>query len=107
MNKQQYNRYLQSPHWKSLRRKKQRIQRYCQCCGDREDLQRHHKTYARLGHEKLSDIQVLCGENNRNCHYVWHERQKGIGHIRPSYIIHRIYHTYLHMFFLPFRPYDG
>lgn len=89
MNKREYQDYVRyNANWKSVRRKKHHLQHTCQCCGSRETLDIHHKTYENLGHEKLSDLQVLC----RECHYVWHERQKGFGHIRPSYIIHRIAH---------------
>lgn len=91
MNKYEYQDYVRyDAGWKSRRRKAQRLHPVCQCCGDKKFLDTHHRTYLRVGHEKLSDLQVLCGEKNRGCHYVWHERQKGRLHIRPSYIIHRI-----------------
>jgi cytochrome c len=89
MNKLEYQDYVRNnTSWKSIRAKAHKRQRDCLCCGSREELDIHHKTYERLGHEKVTDLQVLC----RDCHYVWHERQKNFWHIRPSYVIHRISH---------------
>ena len=41
----------------------------CSICGETENLNVHHLTYARVGCEKLSDLEVLC----RGCHENEHE----------------------------------
>lgn len=99
MNKSEYRDYVRyDPGWKSRRRKVRRLHPYCQCCADKVYLETHHRTYERVGKERISDLQVLCGEDNRGCHYIWHERQKGLLHIRSSYIIHRIM-CFLHKYY--------
>lgn len=56
-----YSKYLQTPHWQRLRERLKRSSRWeCYSCGSTERLQVHHKTYDRLGHERLSDLVVLC-----------------------------------------------
>lgn len=80
-----YQEYLRQPHWKSIRRKIHKTRDRCQSCGSKEHLDIHHnKGYENIGHEKLSELKLYC----RQCHYWEHERQKGFGNIRPSYIIH-------------------
>ena len=58
-----YGNYIQSRKWKELSAaaKKAGI---CSCCGKKTTLDTHHKTYARLGFEKDSDLTALC----RACH---------------------------------------
>ena len=65
-----YSLYIASSEWKGLasRIRFQRGNR-CESCGtNRTKLDVHHLTYARLGHEKPGDLQVLC----RNCHETKH-----------------------------------
>jgi 5-methylcytosine-specific restriction endonuclease McrA len=38
--------------------------RACQNCGAMGPLQVHHRTYERLGHERIEDLRVLC----KYCH---------------------------------------
>lgn len=65
-----YENYIQSRTWKakSAAIKKTGI---CARCGKKTTLDAHHKTYARLGFEKDSDLIALC----RACHGLEH----GIG----------------------------
>lgn len=62
-----YNEYMPSGAW---RKKKIEVFKHygraCANCGSRNNLQVHHKTYKRLGRERLSDLQVLC----RECHRI-------------------------------------
>lgn len=51
-----YRDYLQSAAWQRVRR--------CQDCGEHRQLEVHHLTYARIGHEEMSDLRVLC----HGCH---------------------------------------
>lgn len=65
IRQEDYREYLNSDHWKKTRAAAlQRAGNKCQGCGGTYDLQVHHKTYARRGHERPEDLEVLC----RNCH---------------------------------------
>ena len=87
MNKFEYRDYVRyNSNWKSLRRKVHHKYKICQSCGSDKNLDVHHKTYKRVGHERLSDLKLYC----RTCHYWEHNREKGFWNIRPSYIIHWI-----------------
>jgi len=56
-----YRLYLRSPLWR-LRRQVWIIGAggRCRQCGSRRQVTIHHRTYARLGHERYADITVLC-----------------------------------------------
>lgn len=67
-----YNQYLNSPHWKDVRRRYYQSKLYhghCECCFRQVPLQLHHKTYKRLGNENLNDFVTLCKE----CHTKSHD----------------------------------
>lgn len=70
----EYRKYLQSEHWKLFRLSilaKRGVA--CEQCGSRHgrpDL--HHKTYARLGAELESDVEILC----RICHQSRHRKPR-------------------------------
>jgi 5-methylcytosine-specific restriction endonuclease McrA len=67
-----YSEYIVSDAWNRKRKKilGQRGNR-CEFCRSSKNLQLHHLTYARLGHERASDLQVLC----RDCHASTHENK--------------------------------
>lgn len=72
-----YRRYLQSAHWGERRAAALKYANHqCQRCGSSRYLQVHHKTYERLGDERLSDLMVLCDachvdvHNGRDPFYV-------------------------------------
>ena len=64
----EYRAYMHSPEWQEVRRRKfDQVGERCQRCGKWRHqlespriLQVHHKTYKRLFHEWLSDLEVLC-----------------------------------------------
>jgi 5-methylcytosine-specific restriction endonuclease McrA len=64
------NYYLKSLHWRFTRWRKKAQMRFtkgsvrCEKCGSQKWLHIHHITYARLGRERMSDLQVIC----RKCH---------------------------------------
>ncbi len=68
--KASYNEYILSAAWKSKR--VQAFKYYgkkCQQCGAKNvPLQVHHRTYDRLGNEKMYDLEVLCVK----CHHDRH-----------------------------------
>jgi hypothetical protein len=60
--------------WQKTRRRKLRQQPWCKfrsLGGCRAPLDVHHRTYERLGHERMSDLDVVC----RRHHDLWHALQ--------------------------------
>jgi 5-methylcytosine-specific restriction endonuclease McrA len=65
-----YAEYIRSPEWAKVKtRKFKQVGHRCEKCAKHTGLQVHHKTYDRLGRERLSDLQVLCS----GCHEREHE----------------------------------
>lgn len=64
-----YQEYLQSPKWQEIREDALRQARHrCRICNSRHQLEVHHRTYDRIGHERPDDPTVLC----RPCHELFH-----------------------------------
>lgn len=68
-----YHAYMHSAAWKRKRQAvHERSGRTCERCGaSGRRLEVHHKTYARLGHERMSDLIDLC----EDCHDYVHGRK--------------------------------
>ena len=66
-----YEEYLKSDIWKESRKRfiSSREELKCFCCESNKNLQVHHRTYARLGKEYLTDLVLLCS----NCHKKTHD----------------------------------
>lgn len=64
-----YETYLRSPHWQRTRKLKLQQVRHCERCGDWRHLEVHHRTYARVGAEEMTDLEVLCAD----CHDKHHQ----------------------------------
>jgi 5-methylcytosine-specific restriction protein A len=76
-----YNSYLKSDDWASKRKSILKRDNYqCQACGSRQQLQVHHRSYKRAGHELAADLTVLC----RTCHMKKHERKVATGVLSGS-----------------------
>jgi len=71
-----YQQYLASDHWADVkaRYKRSKLPQNCYVCG-KQPVELHHRTYKRLGEEKLMDIVPLC----RTCHQGTHDRSKETG----------------------------
>jgi len=70
-----YDKYLLSPHWRAFRQKILKGWDYkCCWCNSPDQLEVHHRTYERLGKEKMNDCVCLCD----GCH-VSAERAKQRG----------------------------
>ena len=66
-----YKAYLQGEHWKLMRRLRLEVDNeQCAVCGTKNYLNVHHKTYERIGVEKLADLITLC----RECHAKYHDK---------------------------------
>jgi len=68
-----YQKYLNSDKWRRKRNDILRCHRLCQICHHRRATQVHHKTYARIFQERLSDLQAVCGQ----CHMEFHGIEDG------------------------------
>lgn len=67
--REQYQQYLESPHWKKTRARKRNRAKQCGICGATERLDVHHLNYRNLIDVEMSDLRVLC----RHCHEVAHQ----------------------------------
>lgn len=69
---QNYEAYLKSEHWQDVRRRFRESglgrNPHCYTCGSSDKLNLHHKTYKRVGKERLTDLMYLC----EDCHRVLH-----------------------------------
>lgn len=66
-----YPKYLKTPEWQQRRYiALERAGYRCQVCNaSNVQLNTHHRTYERRGHELDSDLITLC----QDCHYIFHE----------------------------------
>lgn len=66
-----YQIYLKSWHWKFLRWRKItwafifKGKVACEKCGSTKNIIIHHITYEHIGHERLSDLQLICMAHHR------------------------------------------
>jgi hypothetical protein len=72
-----YYEYIKSPAWKRKAEAAKEAAGYrCQVCYHGRDegiqLDAHHRTYIRLGHERPEDITVLC----HDCHELYEKNKK-------------------------------
>jgi hypothetical protein len=65
----EYQQYLESPHWMTLRHLKRLKARQCGICGSADRLHVHHLNYRHLVDVELSDLRVMC----KRCHFLCHE----------------------------------
>lgn len=65
-----YTTYMQSPEWRKVRDRALEFWK-CRCCicFGLDQVEVHHRTYERLGHEWLSDVVCLC----KPCHALFHD----------------------------------
>lgn len=67
-----YTEYLKSEHWQDVRRRFYQSKLYwggCHCCGNRNvPLSIHHKSYNRIGREKLNDLIAVCDRCHKEIH---------------------------------------
>lgn len=82
MNKHEYQKYLKSDHWKSLRAKKRRRssktkgKSRCAICGTTEGIQTHHLLYRNIYDVSTSDLRLLCGSCHQTAHKLMAEGLK-------------------------------
>jgi hypothetical protein len=72
-----YYRHIQSPWWYALKdRIKARARGRCEYCRRRPVDNLHHRTYARLGGERDSDVMAVCRPCHRFIDGEWPWRRK-------------------------------
>lgn len=72
----EYQDYLASEAWKLLRKRLFAVRwQACERCQGTTWLEVHHRTYKRLGKERLEDLEILC----RVCHLAHHAAKKTAG----------------------------
>ena len=83
-----YAHYLTSPHWQKLKKAFWKAnKRACATCGHEKGLNIHHKTYVRLGCERLTDLVALCAVCHRDTHEVHKQRvQQGICNLGRAHL---------------------
>jgi phage terminase large subunit GpA-like protein len=67
-----YKNYLNTDHWKKVRTRMYKGNPRCKLCKRKIFLNIHHRTYDRFGHEKNSDLIILC----KFCHTAIHKDEK-------------------------------
>jgi 5-methylcytosine-specific restriction endonuclease McrA len=72
-----YQTYLNSPRWKAKRfRVFIRAKFLCEKCKRKRATQVHHKTYARIFKEPLSDLVAVCAPCHRKIHGIREKPKK-------------------------------
>ena len=67
--RQRYRRYLSSPQWAAIRKRVcDKYRNACQECFRVGKIEVHHKTYERIGEERIEDLIALCPK----CHKALH-----------------------------------
>ncbi len=75
-----YREYLETDHWKDLRRQYWASRLHngsCYACASKVGLQCHHKSYRRIGNEKLHDLCLLCDDCHGRTHEIDRTRKNG------------------------------
>lgn len=68
-NKEEYQKYLNSPHWQKIRQAVfKEYGHRCDHCGSPKNLHIHHITYEHLGEEEISDLVPLCEDCHKRLH---------------------------------------
>jgi hypothetical protein len=66
-----YEEYLRTPEWQERRQAAlQRAGHRCQVCNSPHQLEVHHRTYDRRGHEDDADLTVLCERHHEMFHGI-------------------------------------
>lgn len=81
MRSSAYAAYMRSPKWRETRERYRRskLPQNCQGCGKRRQAGHHlhHRTYVRLGHERLTDLIPLCPTCHKKVHADYKQRTSG------------------------------
>lgn len=74
-----YQDYLKTPAWRQTRGKALRAANFqCSKCLAKRQLEVHHKTYERLGHERPEDLEVVCSGCHKGHHFNQFQTELGV-----------------------------
>jgi len=78
MPSEEYVAYINSEAWRGKRQAYfgSKLPQGCRSCGD-INVQIHHRTYTRLGRERLNDLEPLCDACHRSGHDLIRRLQSG------------------------------
>lgn len=82
-----YQEYLSSKHWLGVRARFQQSplsRQGCYNCGAHNSLNLHHKTYKRVGEERLDDLIYLCSDCHHDAHRLLNQ-MRGEGRNRSKW----------------------
>jgi 5-methylcytosine-specific restriction endonuclease McrA len=83
--RERYEQRIRSSQWKNMKRDLIRMRGdRCERCHLNVTLELHHKTYDRLGHEHLSDLELLCPR----CHSIADAERAAAGRRRSATALH-------------------
>lgn len=81
MSNSDYNRYLNSRHWRKRRSDYlDTTERSCERCGNGGTLHVHHRRYRNLGDERDADLTALCDR----CHALVHTIHRKLRNVRAN-----------------------
>ena len=80
--RRRYSQAMNSDHWQRIRAARLRIAEQqceytdhdgrCDACSTWSELHCHHKTYDRLGNERVEDVVILCPQHHLITHLLEH-----------------------------------
>lgn len=72
-----YNTYIKSDAWRAVKARywASKLPKVCYVCGTKKRLDLHHRTYTRLGHERLDDLIPLCRTHHQSVHDLLKNRR--------------------------------
>lgn len=84
-----YQDYLRSKEWDQRRREALERRSKCWICSSDENLQVHHLTYERLGHEYLEQLETLCDTCHRGVHRLMRQHPE-LTYLIATYVFKRV-----------------
>lgn len=84
-----YIEYIRSPRWRAKRQQAFKFYgKKCYACRQRKRVMHvHHLTYARLGHEQMSDLMVLCKECHDEVTKIYRRsRRRGLRRVTMEFV---------------------
>ena len=88
-----YWEYICSPRWQKKQQQywRSKYPKTCFVCGTKKRIQLHHRTYTRLGKERLTDLVPLCKRHHQLVHdYINSQRVAGSRNRRLLYDAHTV-----------------
>lgn len=105
---QKYSSYLTSNKWKNIKNSlfiEFNYQPKCFCCGSKENIQVHHKTYKNVYNECQKDLVCLCKVCHENVHSIVKTAYKHRNTNFPLRTCHNILKVYCLRYGSPIKAY--